>query len=185
MNEKKKPTMLTTAEADDPGYPYLYFVQERGWKYAEEKDRRDAYLRELLVRHGKVLDEEEFLAEAGINYAERARRIYPKLSSMARAGIISTRTLYNYARHLWCMKDSTALIALQTGKDQWEVNSCDEEIPLDKAKKIVCREWGFDEGRVSIHGPAYYGSSDWNFIRFHCGPLEWLMHDDSLYIVYQ
>ena len=37
--------------SEDPDYPYLLFVQDRGWKYSDEGQRQAAYQREILVRH--------------------------------------------------------------------------------------------------------------------------------------
>lgn len=174
MNEAKR-KITPGSELDDPDYPYLQFIQDRGWKYMDEDQKQAAYLREILVRHNKILNEEEFIAEAGDKYADAARKIYPKLASFARAGMISLRELCNYARHLWCMKNPEALVYVQTGAKRWAVNNCDTEITAERALEIVCREWGFDKTRVLIQPPAYYESTDWNYIRFQCGPLNWVM----------
>ena len=85
MNEATKP-IKSGSELDDPEYPYLLFVQDKGWKYADEGQRQAAYLREILVRHNKILNEDEFAAEAGEKYADVARAIYPKLASDAQGG---------------------------------------------------------------------------------------------------
>ena len=53
-NEATKP-IKPGSERDDPEYPYLLFVQDRGWKYADEGQRQAAYLREILVRRNKIL----------------------------------------------------------------------------------------------------------------------------------
>lgn len=47
-NEATKP-IKPGSELDDPDYPYLLFVQDRGWKYDDEGQRQAAYLREILV----------------------------------------------------------------------------------------------------------------------------------------
>lgn len=156
----------TPSELNNLNYPYSEFLRNRGWKYAEEPQRVAAYLRELVVRSGRVLNEEEFLAETGAQYAEAAKQLYPKLSAMARAGIISVWALMDYARYLWCVKNPSALIAVQIGPKQWAVNCCDTEIPEEQALVIVCQEWGFDKKRVRIQNSAYYESTDWNYIRF-------------------
>lgn len=183
MNEAKR-KITPGSELDDQDYPYLLFVQEVGWKYVDESQRQAAYLREILVRHNKILNEEEFVAEAGEKYADAAKAIYPKLALWARCGIISPRELYNYARHLWCMKNPEALLCVQTGVKQWAVNSCDTEISAERALEIVCREWGFEKSQVLIQAPAYYESTDWNYIHFRCGPLNWVMHDGDLHQQY-
>lgn len=184
MNEAKR-KITPGSELDDQDYPYLLFVQERGWKYVDESQRQAAYLREILVRHNKILNEEEFVAEAGEKYADAAKAIYPKLAVWARSGIISPRELYNYARHLWCMKNPEALLCVQTGAKQWAVNSCDTEISVERAIKIVCRDWGFDEKCISIQPPAYYESTDWNYIRFRSGSQAWVMHDGEIEKVFE
>lgn len=172
------------SELNNPNYPYTEFLRNRGWKYAEEPQRVAAYLRELVVRSGRILNEEEFLAEAGDRYTEAAQQLYPKLSTMARSGIISVWTLMDYARHLWCMKNPAALIFVEIGPKQWAVNSCDTEISEERAKQIVCTEWGFDPTRVQIHAPSYYEATDWNYIRFRCGLYNWIMCDGELDKIY-
>lgn len=184
MNEAAEKKITPGSELDDPDYTYLLFLQDHGWKYAEERAKRAAYLREILVRHNKILNEEEFLTEAGDKYTDAAKRIYPKLAVWTRAGIISPRELCNYARHLWCMKNPEALVHVQTGAESWAVNSCDTEITAERALALVCREWGFDESCAAIQSPAYYESTDWNYIRFQCGPLKWVMQDGELYQQY-
>ena len=47
MNEATKP-IKPGYELDDPDYPYLLFIQDRGWKYQEESERKAAYQREML-----------------------------------------------------------------------------------------------------------------------------------------
>ena len=179
MNEATKP-IKPGSERDDPEYPYLLFVQDRGWKYVDEGQRQAAYLREILVRNNKILNEDEFVAEAGEKYADASRVIYPKLALWARSGIITPRELFNYARHLWCMANPEALVCVQVGAKRWAVNNCDKEISVERALEIVCREWCFDKAQVHIQEPAYYESTDWNYIRFRCGPLHWVMQNGEL-----
>lgn len=172
------------SELDDPDYPYLLFVQEVGWKYATEEERHAAYSRELLVRHQKLVNEKEFIAEAGEKYADSAAKLYPKLHRMARNGMLSPKQLFNYARHLWCMENPNALVYVRTGKNSWAVNTCEREITSDQAMEIICREWGFDKSKVQIQSPAFYESTDWNYICFQCGPLSWVMQDGTLHQQY-
>ena len=179
MNEATKP-IKPGSEQDDPEYPYLLFVQDKGWKYADEGQRQAAYLREILVRHNKILNEDEFATEAGEEYADAAKMIYPKLALWARSGIITPRELFNYARHLWCMTNPEALVYVQVGAKRWAVNNCDKEISVGRALEIVCREWCFDKAQVHIQAPAYYESTDWNYIRFRCGHLYWVMQNGEL-----
>ena len=106
--------------------------------------------------------------------------IYPKLALWARSGIITPRELFNYARHLWCMANPEALAYVQVGARRWAVNNCDKEISVERALEIVCREWCFAKAQVHIQEPAYYESTDWNYIRFQCGPLNWVMQNGEL-----
>lgn len=179
MNHEVKNTFT-----EDSDYPYLLFLQDRGWKYQEESEKKAAYQREVLVRQNKILNEEEFVAETGKQYADAARTLYPKLAALARAGKITPWDLFHYAQHLWCMKDPDALIYVQIGANSWAVNSCDTKISVGRALEIVCREWGFEKSQVLIQAPAYYESTDWNYIRFRCGPLNWVMHDGELHQQY-
>lgn len=180
MNHEVKNTFT-----EDPDYSYLLFLQDRGWKYHEESERKSAYQREMLVRQNKILNEQEFVAETGKQYAEAARKLYPKLAAMARTGKITPWDLFHYAQHLWCMKNPEALLCVQTGAKQWAVNSCDTEISAERAIKIVCRDWGFDEKCISVQTPTYYESTDWNYIRFHSGSQAWVMHDGEIEKVFE
>lgn len=180
MNHEVKNTFT-----EDSDYPYLLFLQDRGWKYQEESEKKAAYQREVLVRQNKILNEEEFVAETGKQYADAARTLYPKLAALARAGKITPWDLFHYAQHLWCMKKTEALLCVQTGIKQWAVNSCDTEISAERAIKIVCRDWGFDEKCISIQTPAYYESTDWNYIRFRSSSQTWVMHDGEIEKVFE
>lgn len=60
------------------------------------------------------------------------------------------------------------------------VTSEPKEISVERALEIVCREWCFDKAQVHIQEPAYYESTDWNYIRFQCGPLSWVMQNGEL-----
>lgn len=168
-----------------PEYPYLLFLRDKGWKYQKETEKKEAYQRKVSVRQGKLLNEEEFLAEAGVAYAVAAKELYPKLRLLARAGKISPRDVFNYARHLWCIKNPAALCCTQIGPKEWAVNNCDMEITEERAIEIVCRDWEFDAARVHIQMPAYYESTDWNYIRFQCGLQKWIMHDGELDKIYE
>lgn len=177
--EEKKPF------EEYPGYPYLLFLRDKGWKYQGEAEKRAAYQREMLVRQDRLLNEEEFLAEAGTPYFDAAKRLYPKLRVMARERKITPWALLNYARYLWCMKNPDALCCTQIGAKEWAVNNCDAEITEGQAIRIVCRDWGFDTERVSIQMPAYYESTDWNYIRFRSGLQKWIMHDGEIDKIYE
>lgn len=170
--------------AEDTQYPYALFVQEKGWKYADETAREAAYQREIRVRHGKFLNEDEFIAEADVKYAEAAKVLYPKLNTLAWKGIIRPWTFFDYARYLWCMNNPQALVYVQIGPKDWVINCCDTEINAERATDIVCRNWGFDKERVHILETPYYESTDWNYIRFHCSLQEWIMHDGEIDKVY-
>lgn len=176
--EEKKPF------EEYPDYPYLLFLRDKGWKYQKETEKKAAYQREVLVRQNKFLNEEEFLAETGEAYAAAAKELYPKLRLLAKAEKISPWDLLHYARYLWCMKNPEALCCTQIGSKEWAVNNCDTEITEEQAVKIVCRDWGFDAERVRIQTPAYYESTDWNYICFQCGLQKWIMHNGEIDKIY-
>ena len=71
------------------------------------------------------------------------------------------------------------------GKPSWAVNTCDTEYQEECAKLLINSEWGFEASRIQLQGTPYYDATDWNFIRFRCGPLDWLMKDGELYQIYQ
>lgn len=183
MTEELNDTRLYPVQ-EDSQYPYHTFLRDRGWKYTQSSEKAAAYQREISVRHGKILSEEDFAAEAGLRYEEPAKRMYPKLKMMAEKNIIGPWELCHYARYHWCMKNPEALIYVQTAYNKWAVNSCDDEISAEQALEIVCRNWGFDKARVTIQEPAYYESTDWNFIRFSAGKLGWVMKNGDLNMVY-
>lgn len=78
------------------------------------------------------------------------------------------------------MSNPEALVYVQVGAKRWAVNNCDKEITVERAMEIVCREWCFEKAQVHIQEPAYYESTDWNYIRFRCGPLHWVMQNGEL-----
>jgi hypothetical protein len=77
------------------------------------------------------------------------------------------------------------VVAYQTDPDKWAVNNCENEITTAEAILEVNSEWGFEASRVKILGTPYYESTDWNFIRFDCAHMTWLMRNGQLYQVYE
>lgn len=65
------------------------------------------------------------------------------------------------------------------------VNTCDTEYQEECAKLRINSEWGFEASRIQIQGTPYYDATYWNFIRFRCGPYDWLMKDGELYQIYE
>ena len=83
------------------------------------------------------------------------------------------------------MNKPEALVAYQTERDKWTVNTCDTGITEEQAKVKVCEEWGFEASRVRIIGTPYYDATDWQFIRFNCAGMAWLWHSESLSQVWE
>ena len=82
-----------------------------------------------------------------------------------------------------------------------ELAKCGEELNIEKATEIVCREFGFDRCRVVVNGeavtyevnkygrlrvkdelerPPVYFSTDWNYIRFDCAGIMYEMVNGGL-----
>lgn len=163
------------------------FLRDEGWKYETEEDIRSAYARKTKSNQGIALTENEFLAELRVEDGTRemGRQLYAKVRPLVETGALRAVDLYQYAYHRWCFRHPEAVIACEIWPKRWAVNSCGEEISVDRAKLIVNREWGFEASRIEIFGTPYYDATDWNFIRFRCCGMVWVMHDDSLSQVYQ
>lgn len=84
----------------------------------------------------------------------------------------------------WCLDRPDAVEAYQTDRTRWSVNNCETEITTAEAVLEVNREWGFEAGRIVVQGVAYYESTDWNWIRFDCAGMSWLMCNGSLHQVW-
>lgn len=165
--------------------PFQAFLRDEGWKYATEDDIRTAYARKVKSYQGIPLTEDEFLAELDIKDTVKGRQLFAKLYPLVETGALKASTLYEYARFKWCLCRPEAVIACEIGPKRWVVNNCGEEISAERAMQIVNEEWGFEAGRIEILGTPYYDATDWNFIRFRCAGVDWVMHNDSLDQVYQ
>lgn len=161
------------------------FARDNGWKYENEDDLRTAYARKAKSTQGIPLTEEEFLAELNVEEVDKGRQLYAKLYPLVEKGAIKALDLYQYARFRWCLHHPEAVIACEIGPKRWAVNNCGEDISADRAKLILNKEWGFEVSGIEILGTPYYDATDWNFIRFRCRSVEWVMCNDSLHQVYQ
>lgn len=135
--------------------------------------------------NGTLLTFEEFWAELENTGDERTlRQLYDTLCKYVQMVILSPYGVYQYARFRWCLKHPEAAIACQTGPKQWKISTCDEVISEDRALLLINSEFGFEASRIRLLGTPYYDATDWNFIRFRCGPYDWLMQDGELYQIY-
>ena len=100
--------------------------------------------------------------------------------------VFSPYAIYQYARFGWCLSSPEDVVAYMTGpQNRWAVNNYSVQISEDRARLEVCEEWGFEASRIRIIGQAYYDATDWNFIRFDCAHMTWLMCNGELYQVYR
>lgn len=160
------------------------FILDRGWGY-ETKEALDAAFDRYRRAHMccVLLTREEFIAEAGPNYAETSGEAYDRLLEIYRKhkGIIGAFRIYDYARYHWCLRHPEAIIAQKVGDDTWLLNNCDTEISEDEAKRRIASEFGFQKARIKICGTPYYESTDWQFVQFSCGGYLWLWTQDMLF----
>ncbi len=161
------------------------FACDYGWKYETEEDLRAAYARKAKSTQGILLTEKEFLVELGFGDVTEGHQLYARLYPLVEKGALKAFDLYEYARLRWCFHHPEAVIACEIGPKRWVVNNCGEETSPDRAKLLLNKEWGFEVGGIEILGTPYYDATDWNFIRFRCRSVEWVMCNDSLYQVYQ
>lgn len=165
---------------------YIKFLVDEGWKCKNEADAQIRYSRLRKAMDGIPLTLEEFTAEMEAGSADVvAKQLYNALIPLVAKGALTAFDLYDYARFRWCRNHPEAVIACQTGPHSWEVNTCDTEYQEECAKLWINSEWGFEASRIHIQGTPYYDATDWNFIRFRCGPLNWLMKDGELYQIYE
>lgn len=168
------------------------FVLDRGFYYDTEEALKAAYDRAWKSRHGILITEEEFVAEAGKGGGNKysqwdeaaTREVYGVLAEFAEAGKIANSDVYSYAYYGWCIRKPEAIVAYQESRDKWIVNNCAEEITKEAARVAVCEEWGFEASRVRIIGTPYYDATDYQFIRFDCAHMTWLWKNGSIYQVY-
>lgn len=159
------------------------FVLDRGYEFETEGELKAGYDRLWKASHGILLTAEEFRAET--KDAKAAEDLYRILSSLAAEKKLTAGDLYQYARFRWCLKDPCAVVAFQIGREKYQVNNCDEEIPEEAARIKVCEEFGFEASRIKIIGTPYYEATDWNFIRFNCAGWAWLMANGAIKQVYE
>lgn len=171
-------------QANDKGY--IKFLMDEGWKCEDEADAQVRYGRLRKAMDGIPLTLEEFTAELETGPADLlAKQLYNALIPLVNKGALTALDLYDYARFRWCRHHPEAVIACQTGPHSWAVNTCDTEYQEECAKLMLNAEWGFEASRIQLQGTPYYEATDWNFIRFRCGLLDWLMKDGELYQIYQ
>lgn len=160
------------------------FVLDRGWEFKTEAAFKAGYDRLWKARHGVLLTEEEFLAEAKGRNAGTVADVYAALVELVNKKAITASDVYQYARFKWCLNDPLAIVAYQESREKWIVNNCAEKITEEAARVKVCEEFGFEASRVKIVGTPYYDATDWNFIRFDCAGWHWLMNNGGIYQVY-
>jgi len=161
------------------------FAFNYGWKYETVNDLQTAYARKVKSTQGTTLTEDEFLAELQVEDVSEGRLLYAKLYPLVEKGALNAFDLYEYAHFGWCLHHPEAVIACEIGPKRWAVNNCGEEVSAGRAKLLLNKEWGFEVGGIEILGTPYYDATDWNFIRFCCRSVEWVMCNDSLHQVYQ
>jgi hypothetical protein len=105
------------------------------------------------------------------------------LVKLVEANKLRPAEVYSYAHYRWCLKDSSAIIAYQTGPNRHEVNNCGTNITHAEAKIAINDEWGFEASRIKIIGTPYYDATDYHFIRFNCARMCWLWKNGNLYEV--
>lgn len=157
------------------------FIRIRGW-FKTPEERAAAFDRLWKCEHGLLITEDEFLAEAQ-RQDNQARGVYKKLCQLVKDGKISNQDVYYYAFYKWCLNDVEAIVAYQTRRG-WIVNNCCSEINIEVAKEKIYKEFGFDMKLIEVIEKSYYGSTDFNFIRFDCCGWHWLMYDGKIDLVY-
>lgn len=175
------------ATADTGNLPqFEKFVLDRGWEFKTEESLKAAYDRVWRASHGIMATREEFLAEVNENRSKSgdAAETYDALVDLVAEKKLTAGGTFSYARFGWCLNHPEAVVAYQTDRERWSVNNCDTEITTEQAVVEVNQEWGFEASRVKILDNPYYESTDWNWIRFDCAGMTWLMCNGQLYQVY-
>lgn len=199
----EEPTAETTKQEETKGYgeqlaekiratantgnlpQFEKFVLDRGYEFPTEEGLKAAYDRVWRASHGIMATREEFLAEANLRRDHpNAADTYDALAELVAEKKLSPGSVLGYARFCWCLDNQEAVVAYQTDRERWSVNNCDTEITTEQAVVEVNQEWGFEASRVKILDNPYYESTDWNWIRFDCAGMSWLMCNGSLYQVY-
>ena len=160
------------------------FILDRGHEYNTQDALEAAYDRKYHADHGVLLTLDEFTAEAGKNYdAEVLKAVYDKLKEFYELHHLTARELYNFARFKWCLKHPEAIISCQVDKQRWFVNNCDTEISIPEALFRINSMFGFEASGIKITGTPYYGTTDYQFIRFWVRDIAWLYCNDDLFRV--
>ena len=160
------------------------FVLDNGYRYETQEALQAGYDRHWKAAHNILISMEEFLAEAEKNPSDPAADVYEVLVRLVEEKKLRPRALLSYAHHHWCLNKPEAIVAYQTGHDEWSVNNCDTEITEDAALVKICEEWGFETGRIQLVGVPYYDATDYQFIRFNCAHMSWLWKNGDLFQVY-
>lgn len=161
------------------------FVLDRGFEFPTEEALKAAYDRAWKASHEIMATQEEFLVEANMHRIHpNAADTYEALAELVAEKKLAPSSVYGYARYGWCLNDPEAVAAYQTDRERWSVNNCDTEITTERAVVEVNQEWGFEASRIKILDNPYYESTDWNWIRFDCAGMSWLMCNGSLLQVY-
>ena len=160
------------------------FVLDNGYRYETQEALQAGYNRHWKAAHNILISMEEFLAEAEKKPSDPAADVYEVLVRLVEEKKLRPRALLSYAHHHWCLNKPEAIVAYQTGHDEWSVNNCDTEITEDAALVKICEEWGFETGRIQLVGVPYYDATDYQFIRFNCAHMSWLWKNGDLFQVY-
>lgn len=163
---------------------YERFARENAQKYKTDEAMENAFIRYLKGTRNVLITEEEFIEEAGPDYAETSKDVFTLLSNFSQIGILRKGAVYNYARYKWCLNNMDAITFYEICTCQWIVNECDSEIPQNEAIKRINEEFGFEEGRIRILETPYYSATDFNSIRFNCGNWKWLVKNGKIFRVY-
>lgn len=160
------------------------FVLDNGYRYKTQEALQAGYERHWKAAHDILITIEEFLAEAEKELSVTAGSTYNALVELVEEKKLRPREVFGYAHYRWCLNKPEAIVAYQTGHDEWSVNNCDTEITEEAALVKICEEWGFETGRTRIIGTPYYDATDYQFIRFNCAHMTWLWQNGSLLQVY-
>lgn len=160
------------------------FVLDNGYRYATHEELRNGYRRHWKAAQNILITMEEFLAEAEKKPSDTAADAYKVLVKLVETKKLRPREVFSYARHHWCLNRPDAIVAYQTGRNDWSVNNCDTEITEDAALVKICEEWGFETEQIRVIGVPYYNATDYQFIRFNCPHMCWLWRNGELLQVY-
>lgn len=160
------------------------FVLNNWYRYETQEALQAGYERHWKAAHDILISMEEFLIEAKKQPSDPATDVYKALVNLVEEKKLRPREVFSYAHYRWCLNKTEAIVAYQTGRDEWSVNNCDTEITEEAALVKICEEWGFETGRTHIIGTPYYDATDHQFIRFNCAHMTWLWQNGSLLQVY-